>query len=106
MVERMTYGDVGASTGLELAICKIIAPECRTALGRAILSGDRYVDDVLSSDHDAQELLDEAIDDIELTLKNHGFLIKRIISYGLWCHEKKNLLTDSLTSVDGSFTPD
>ena len=27
MLERMTYGDVGASTGLELAIRKIIAPE-------------------------------------------------------------------------------
>ena len=79
VLERMTYGDVGASTGLELAIRKIIAPECRTALGRSILSGDRYVDDVLSSHHCAQELL-EAIDDIEETLKNHGFLIKRTIT--------------------------
>ena len=33
MLERVTYGDIGASTGLELAIRKIIAPEYKTALG-------------------------------------------------------------------------
>ena len=32
MLERVTYGDVGASTGLELAIRKIITLECKTAL--------------------------------------------------------------------------
>ena len=79
MLERVTYGDIGASTRLELALRKIIAPECKTALGRAILQGDRYVDDVLSS-HDDVDLLLEAINDIEVTLRNHGFLIKRIIS--------------------------
>ena len=103
MLERMTYGDIGASTGLELAIRKIIAPECKTALGRSILSGDRYVDDIWSSHHCAKELL-EAIDDIELTLLNHGFRIKRIISNQLWYHDAKNLLADKLTSVNGLFT--
>ena len=68
----------GASTQLELAISKIIAPECKTALGRAILQGDLYVDDVLSF-HDDVHLLLAALNDIEETLKNHGFLIKRII---------------------------
>ena len=61
------------------------------------------MDDVLSSHHDVNLLL-EAIDDIEITLKNHGFLIKRIITNGLWYHAKKNLLKDSLTSIDESFT--
>ena len=41
---------------------------------------------------------------MEITLRNHGFLIKRIISNGLWYHAKKNLLKDSLTSIDESFT--
>ena len=41
MLKRVTYGDVAASTQLELAIRKIIAPECNTTLGRDILAGDR-----------------------------------------------------------------
>ena len=82
VLKRVTYGDIVASTQLKLAIRKIIAPECKTALGRAILQEDRYVDDVLSS-HDDVDLLLEAINDIEVTLRNHGFLMKRIISNGL-----------------------
>ena len=105
MLKRVTYGDVGASTQLELAIRKIIAPECKTTLGRDILAGDRYVDDVLSS-HDDVNLLLLALDDIEETLKNHGFTIKRIISNGLWFHKEKNLLKDKNTSTDGAFTAD
>ena len=85
-LKRVTYGDVGASTQLELAIRKIISTECKTTLGRDILAGDRYVDDVLTSDDDKNLLL-LALDDIEETLKNHGFTIKRIISIGLWYHK-------------------
>ena len=40
MLMRVTYGDVAASTQLELAIRRIIAPECKTKLGKEILVTD------------------------------------------------------------------
>ena len=105
MLLRVTYGDVAASTQLELAIRRIIAPSFKTKLGKAILAGDRYVDDLLPS-HDDKNMLLEALNDIEETLMNHGFMIKRIISNGLWYHAHKGLLKDKDTSLDGAFTDD
>ena len=37
---------------------------------------------------------------------NHGFMIKRIISNGLWYHTHNELLKDKDTSLDGAFTAD
>ena len=48
----------------------------------------------------------KALKDIEETLMNHGFMIKRIISKGLWVHAHNNLLKDKDTSLDGAFTAD
>ena len=48
----------------------------------------------------------EALDDIEETLMNHEFMIKRIISNGLWYQRKKGLLKDKDTSLAGVFTAD
>ena len=97
---RVTYGDQAASCMLELALMRIIAPECKTKLGQAILAGDRFVDDELTS-HDNKKLLTEAIDDIVQTLEKQVFLIKRIISNKLWYHQEKGLLSDPDTNMDG-----
>ena len=45
---RLMYGDAPAACYLKLGLRRIIAPQCKTQLGRQILSSDRYVDDVLS----------------------------------------------------------
>ena len=37
MLLRVTYGDVSASTQLELAIRRIIAPSCKKKLGKQYL---------------------------------------------------------------------
>ena len=63
MLVRVTYGDQAASCQLELALRRIIAPECKTQLGREILAGDRFVDDVITS-HEDKELLMKALDNI------------------------------------------
>ena len=81
----------------------VIAPECKTALGRLILAGDRFVDDILTS-HEDKELLLEALDDIVEILARYGFMVKSIISNNLWYHRSKGLLKDDNTSIDGLFT--
>ena len=63
------------------------------------------MDDLLTS-HDDKSMLLEALTDIEETLMNHGFMIKRIISNGLWFHAHNNLLKNKDTSLDGTFTAD
>ena len=45
---RLKYGDAPAACYVELALRKIIAPQCKTQLGRDILGSDRYMDDMLS----------------------------------------------------------
>ena len=76
----------------------VIAPECKTALGRLILAGDRFVDDILTS-HEDKELLLEALDDIVEILARYGFMVKSIISNNLWYHRSKGLLKDDDTST-------
>ena len=44
---RVTYGDQAASCMFELALRRIVAPECKTQLGKEILAGDRFVGDVM-----------------------------------------------------------
>ena len=79
---RLTYRDTPDACYLELALRKIIAPQCHTQLGRDILGSDRYVDDVLTSHNQAEELF-AAMTDMENTLEQNRSSIKKIISNGL-----------------------
>ena len=42
---RLTFGDQSAAAFLELALRTIVAPHCKTRLGRQMLESHRYVDD-------------------------------------------------------------
>ena len=64
---RMTFGDQSASAFLELALREIVAPLCKTALGREMLQSTRYVDDGARAHHNKAEL-HEAMDDVINTL--------------------------------------
>ena len=82
---RLMYGDAPAACYLKLGLRRIIAPQCKTQLGRQILGSDRYVDDVLSEDNNAQDLILA----MEETLERNGSTIKKIISNGLSYHAKQ-----------------
>ena len=104
-LDRVTYGDQPASVFLELALRMVIAPQCKTELGRTILANDRYVDDCLSSHSKKEEML-EAVCDMEATLQEYGFSIKRVISNSLWFHEAMGLLNPDGTDHAGLFAKD
>ena len=63
---RMTFGDQSASAFLELALREIVAPLCKTALGKEMLQSNRYVDDGARAHHDKAEL-HEDMDDVIVT---------------------------------------
>ena len=75
---RMTFGDQSASAFLELALRDIVAPLCKTALGREMLQSNRYVDDGARAHYDKAEL-HEAMEDVINTLQVCGFDIKHVI---------------------------
>ena len=103
MENCLTYGDTPAACYLELALRKIIAPQCHTQLGRDILGSDRYVDDVLTSHNQAGELF-AAMTDMENTLEQNGSSIKKIISNGLAYHANLGLLNSDGSTSDGKFS--
>ena len=76
---RVTYGDQCSAAILEICLRTLVAPLCRTELGRKFLSEHRYVDDILPSYDDLPELMD-AIDDVIVTLAKFGFSVKHICS--------------------------
>ena len=100
---RLTYGDQPAASILELVIRNIIAPKCSSELAEVILRDHRYVDDGLTS-HSNQDLLYEAMLDLESTLNTFGFAIKRIISERLSFHKFRGLLLPDGSTSDGQFT--
>ena len=76
---RLTYGDQICSCLLECILRDIIAPKCKTDLGRRILEDQRYVDDLVSGDQDPLILM-EAMLDISKTLEKFGFSFKHLIT--------------------------
>ena len=68
----------------------------------SILAGDSYVDDVLAAKDNQTELY-EAILDIENTLGNFGFAIKRVISEKLNYHRWRGMLNSDWSTTDGTF---
>ena len=99
---RFTYGDAPAACYLKLALRKIIAPQCKTQLGREILGSNRYVDDVLSGHNNTEELF-IAMKDMEETLEKNGSTIKKIISNELSYYASMGLLNDDGSTKDGKF---
>ena len=99
----MTFGDQSAF--LELALGEIVAPICKTALGREILQSNRYVDDGARAHHNKAEL-HKAMDDVINTLKVCGFDVKHVISEGLSWHKDRGELNKDGSTTDGAFTPD
>ena len=93
-----------------MALRKIIAPQCKTQLGREILGSDHYVDDVLLSHNDAEELF-IAMKNLEQTLEKNGSTIKKIISNELSYHVEKIIVTKQVLArlagqayqISGSF---
>ena len=73
-------------------------------MGGLAIHRTRYSVEAMSAIFNPSMLLE--LNNIEETLRNHGFLIKRIISNGLWYHKKKNLLKDNLTPPMDLFTAD
>ena len=55
---RATYVDQICSCLLGCILRDIIAPKCKTDLGRRILEDQRYVDDLVSGDQDPLILMD------------------------------------------------
>ena len=73
----VTYGDALTALSLELIAREIIAPECAMNLAKDLLQSARYVDDVLASSDNQEELWDAMHEDSRSMLK-YDFRIKKI----------------------------
>ena len=100
---RLTFGDQCGAAFLELCLRTIIAPNCKTLLGRFILENARYVDDGLKAHHDKREL-HEAMEDIIQTLRLFGFEVKHVCTEFLSWHLEKGQLNPDFSTEDGTFT--
>ena len=103
MMSRCTYGDMICSCLLEVVLREIVSPRCKTELARKILSDHRYVDDLLAGAA-TEDLLREAMLEIELTLGKLGFAFKHIITnFGNYhpdgSSEDGNIASDHLTEL-------
>ena len=85
---RLTFGDQSAAAFLELALRTIVAPHCKTKLGRQMLESHRYVDDGLFAHFDKAEL-HAAMQDVVDTLMIFGFEVKHVCTEDLSWHKDK-----------------
>lgn len=99
---RLTFGDQPSASILELALRTIIAPQCKTDLGRKMLLENRYVDDILISHFNRDELF-AAMIDVEEALGRFGFKIKHICSPQLVWHAQRGELNTDFSTTDGCF---
>ena len=72
---RMNFGDSPSASLLEIILRFIIADKCKTELARVMLQRFRYVDDIIAGAN-SKQALDAAVEDLEHTLKIHGFQTK------------------------------
>ena len=81
--DRVTYGDRPAQCLLEISFRTIISPACKLDISKSIISNDRVVDDVCSSQKSHEEVND-IVEDLTQAFSQYGFGIK---------HKKKVELT-------------
>ena len=101
----LTFGDQSAAAFLQLCLRTIVAPHCRTRLGRVLLESHHYVDDGLKAHHDKAELY-EAMEDVVNTLQMFGFEVKHICNEHLSWHNAMNELNPDGSTTDGPFDTD
>jgi hypothetical protein len=89
--ERVSYGDALAACLLEVMMRMHIAPGCDTEAGAKLIEMERYVDDILKSGLDQDELW-KAILDMKKALEANGFSTKQIFSSKMWHKSLTNLL--------------
>ena len=81
--ERVSYGDSLAACLLEIMMRLFIAPDCETKAGARVIELERYVNDVLKSGVNKDDLWD-AVMDMKSALEANGFSIKQVFSSFNW----------------------
>ena len=79
--DRVTYGDRPAQCLLEISFRTIISPACKLDISKSIISNDRIVDDVCSSQK-THDQVNDIVEDLTQAFSQYGFGIKhKIKSY-------------------------
>lgn len=85
-----TYGDQGIATCLEQIMLHFIAPRVKDPLGRIMVLSKRYVDDLLFT-HNNKEQLVKAMLSVEVALNSLGFSLKMVLSNSNWHYDLPDL---------------